>query len=101
MGFQKGHKKAGGRPRGGKNKTTVAVKVALHEAFDKLGGVPSLVKWGKDNPGEFYKLWCKTLPTEIKNADGETFRLQIVEEIVGDNHQDNPTPPDPGGIPPK
>lgn len=99
MGFQKGHAKAGGRKPGGRNKTTVAVKVALHQAFEKLGGVPKLVEWGKENPGEFFKLWVKTLPTEIKNADGEAFKLQIVEEIVADTHEDDPATSHAGGVP--
>ncbi len=56
----------GGRQKGTPNKTTKAVKDALSECFDKMGGVESLMKWGNDNPTEFYKLWVKMLPTEIK-----------------------------------
>lgn len=82
MAAPKGHKRYGGRKKGSVNKTTTAVKAALHEAFEQLGGVPKLVEWGKDNPGEFFKLWVKTLPTEIKNADGEAFKVQNVTEVV-------------------
>ena len=71
----------GGRKKGTPNKSTAAVKAALVDAFDQLGGVGSLVKWGKKNPTEFYKLWSKLLPTEIKNADGEKLRIEVVEEI--------------------
>lgn len=59
-------KKTGGRQKGTPNKTTVAVKEALADAFDQLGGVSSLVEWGKGNPDEFYKLWVKMLPAEVK-----------------------------------
>lgn len=97
MGAPKGHKKYGGRQKGTPNKSTAAVKSALVDAFEQLGGVGALVEWGKDNRGEFYKLWAKLLPTEIKNADGEALRLQLVEEIVSaDGSQDNPTVPSPG-----
>ena len=82
MPAHKGHAKAGGRKKGVPNKSTAAVKAALHEAFAEMGGVASLVAWGKKNRTEFYKLWAKMIPTEIKNADGEAFRLGIVEEIV-------------------
>lgn len=78
----------GGRAKGTPNKTTTAVKDALHQAFEKIGGVPALWKWGQlpDNRGEFYKLWIKTLPQEIKaehtGPDGKPIPLCIVETIV-------------------
>ena len=71
----------GGRQKGTPNKLTASVKAALVAAFDQLGGVDSLVKWGKKNPGAFYPLWAKMLPTEIKNADGESFRFTLGDEV--------------------
>lgn len=61
-------RKTGGRQKGTPNKTTVAVKKALEQAFDGLGGVPSLIAWAKSEPAEFYKLWAKLLPNEFKVA---------------------------------
>lgn len=58
--------KTGGRQKGTPNKTTLAVKEALSQCFDEMGGIQSLRDWGKENPTEFYKLWVKMLPTEIK-----------------------------------
>lgn len=55
-----------GRPKGAQNKTTVAVKDALTEAFAGLGGVAHLQSWANDNPTEFYRIWSKLLPTEFK-----------------------------------
>ena len=75
-------KKTGGRQKGTPNKTTAAVKEAMVQAFDQLGGVPALVEWAKSNPTDFYKLWAKLLPTEIKNADGEAFKVQTVTEVI-------------------
>lgn len=73
--------KTGGRQKGTPNKSTAAVKNALSEAFDKLGGVDSLVAWGKEEPAEFYKLWVKMLPQEVKaehtGADGEPLGISI------------------------
>jgi hypothetical protein len=100
MAAPKGHKKAGGRRPGTPNKTTTAVKAALVEAFDGLGGTAALIEWGKLNPGEFYKLWAKLLPTEIKNADGEAFRVAVVEEIVSANDSEDHSPaPGPAPLP--
>ncbi len=67
---RKGDPKTGGRQRGTPNKTTTAVKAALHEAFDHLGGVPSLVRWAKREPREFYKLWAKLLPEQAMEHSG-------------------------------
>jgi hypothetical protein len=81
MPFKKGQKKVGGRKKGSTNATTANVKAALVEAFDELGGVPSLVKWGKKNPSHFYAIWSKLLPTEVKNPDGDTFRIGIGADV--------------------
>lgn len=58
-------KKTGGRQIGTPNKTTATVKAALEEAFDRLGGVDSLVTWAEAEPTEFYKLYAKLLPAEL------------------------------------
>ena len=79
--------KTGGRQKGTPNKTTRNVKEALAQAFEELGGIPSLVMWGKENPDEFYKLWVKLLPTEVKaeltGQDGGAI-ITRVERVVID-----------------
>jgi hypothetical protein len=55
-----------GRPKGLPNKTTIAVKEALQQAFQGIGGVPALTEWARENQGEFYKLYSKLLPTEVR-----------------------------------
>lgn len=72
----------GGRKPGQVNRTTRAVKQALVEAFDKLGGVSSLVKWAKEEPTEFYKLWAKLLPTELTANVSVTHNLAQQLEAV-------------------
>lgn len=79
--------KTGGRQKGTPNKMTKNVKEALAQAFDEIGGVPSLVMWGRENPEEFYKLWVKLLPTEVKaeltGQDGGAI-ITRVERVVID-----------------
>lgn len=55
-----------GRVKGVRNKSTLAVKEALTAAFEGLGGVKTLQDWAHENQTEFYKLWAKMLPTEVK-----------------------------------
>lgn len=59
-------KKTGGRQKGTPNKTTASVKAASESAFNQLGGVKALVKWAQDDPGEFFKLYSKLLPIEMR-----------------------------------
>lgn len=76
-GRKPGGKKTGGRKKGTPNRVTASIKSALVEAFDALGGVPSLVKWGKENQTEFYKLVARLVPVEVGIGDGEGKGLTI------------------------
>ena len=54
-----------GRKKGELNRTTVAVKEALLMAFEGIGGVSALTEWGRENPGDFYRLYVKLLPRQM------------------------------------
>lgn len=54
-----------GRKKGSQNKVTKAFKEALLDAFHGLGGTDALIKWGKENPTEFYKIAARLIPTEV------------------------------------
>jgi hypothetical protein len=58
--------KTGGRQKGSLNKTTKAAKLILEESFRDMGGKAAFVRWGRENPTEFYKIWAKLLPADIK-----------------------------------
>ncbi len=58
-----------GRKRGVPNKTTASMRAAWIEAFDKLGGVDALVRWGKTNPDDFYKSATKLIPQDVTSGD--------------------------------
>lgn len=45
-------------------RTGVAAKEKLSEAFERMGGVAGLVRWAKKNPTEFYRLWARLIPKE-------------------------------------
>ena len=66
--FKKGDPKPkdSGRVKGTKNKRTVEVAEALQAAFDGIGGVEALIKYGQRDTEGFYKLWVKMLPQQIK-----------------------------------
>lgn len=78
--------KTGGRKKGTPNKATVEVKTALQQAFEHRGGIAALVSWADENPTEFYKLWAKLLPNEIKaelgGPDGGAIAHDVRVEFV-------------------
>lgn len=83
MARPKGQPKLGGRKKGTPNKKTTAVKEALQEAFEGMGGVKSLMAWAKTEPGEFYKLWVKILPLTVTGDADSKSPLQITVHRAG------------------
>jgi hypothetical protein len=49
----------------------------LKHAFDLIGGIPRLAMWGHQNPGDFYKLWVRTVPTQITGENGGALRIEL------------------------
>jgi hypothetical protein len=83
--FAKGNKLAGSR-KGRPNKSTASIKDAFVQAFDRLGGVDALVKWGKTNPTEFYKQVTKLIPVEVTGKDGADL-VQTVKVLIVDGKE--------------
>lgn len=78
--------KTGGRKAGTQNKLTVTVKQAFEDAFKTLQADPKvkLVKWGKENPTEFYKLSSKLIPAEITaNINVQESALELLARGTG------------------
>lgn len=55
-----------GRPKGLRNRVTVAVKTTILEAFKLEGGVVYLRKVAKEDPRTFCALLGRLLPTELR-----------------------------------
>lgn len=68
-----------GRPKGSKNKATLAIKEAVLQAFVRLGDVDGLVAWAQENRTEFYKIAARLIPTEthVEAPGGLNFTLYV------------------------
>jgi hypothetical protein len=55
-----------GRPKGCENKLTRDAKAAFQSAFDEIGGAEALAKWARENSTEFYKLYARLIPTDMR-----------------------------------
>lgn len=66
-----------GRIKGKSNKQTASVKQCIINAFEEMGGVKNLTKWGMENQTEFYKLWGRMIPHEVTGEDGGDIQVTI------------------------
>ena len=60
-----------GRPRGSKNKISLALKEAILKALDELGGHEYLVRLGIENSSAFASLLGKVLPTTLDTSESD------------------------------
>tara|TARA_R110002096_G_scaffold14507_2_gene50271 strand:- start:148 stop:465 length:318 start_codon:yes stop_codon:yes gene_type:complete len=47
------------------------VVYAFQSCFENLGGVPRMAMWADENPGDFYKLYARLLPSQASSVLGE------------------------------
>jgi len=78
VGFEKGHKKLGGKVKGTPNKITKTVKETVLAVFNDLQSDPknNLLEFGKKYPREFYQIAAKLIPTEL-NAKVEEIKIRF------------------------
>jgi len=50
---------------------------AFNSAFELIGGVPRLATWAHENPGDFYRIYGKLLPSQSQNIVGDDGKLKI------------------------
>lgn len=55
-----------GRPKGAINKLSGTAKENIAAVFVRLGGTSAMAEWANENKTEFYKLYSKLLPVDIK-----------------------------------
>jgi hypothetical protein len=97
--YQPGHDRPGpGRPKGSKNKTTLALREAILAALDSVGGPEYLAKLAIENSSAFASLLKSVLPTTLEASDsdgGGPTTIQFCRVIVmpdGSRHIEGKTP---------
>ena len=50
---------------------------AFNAAFELVGGIPRLAMWAHENPGDFYRIYGKLLPSQSQNIVGDDGTLKI------------------------
>jgi hypothetical protein len=82
-----GTRPGAGRPKGSQNKTTVKIKEAVLEAFEKKGGVKYLMRLADEDPKTFTILLAKILPQEMIAEVNETTSSYVFNMIQPDNEK--------------
>ena len=91
--FKKGEPRPAnaGRKKGSKNLTTIAVKEAILQALENVGGVKYLENLAEKDPRSFVQLVGKVVPAELK-ADLGASALQVtVRDYSGLNREEAET----------
>ena len=74
-----------GRPKGVPNKMTMAVKDAIAQAAEQLGGVNRLVEWAREDPLNERAFWSsiytKLLPLQVTGANGDAIKTDNVWRV--------------------
>ena len=52
-------------------------KDQIRHAFDLIGGIPRLAHWAHANPGDFYKIWARTIPSQVTGEGGGPIQVQV------------------------
>lgn len=54
---------------------------AFLDAFEMIGGMPRLAVWANENPGDFYKLYARLLPSQASQALGEENVMRVIHVL--------------------
>ncbi len=58
-------RKTGGRIAGTPNKVTTIFKDAVRTVYEDIGGHKAFAEWARENPGDFYRIASRLIPTEL------------------------------------
>ena len=73
-------RKTGGRQAGVANRLTTAFKTAVQIVYEDIGGHKAFAEWARENPGDFYRIASRLIPTEIA-ATGESLNRSITVQL--------------------
>ena len=76
-----GARAGAGRPKGVPNQTTIDLKNAVIEAFERAGGADYLLGVAKSDPKTFTSLLARCIPTESKNENRNVYANDLVDRI--------------------
>jgi len=70
----------GGRKAGSKNKMSACARENVIAVFNRLGGTAYMAEWAEENPSEFFRIYARLVPQELKasiDPDANTVKVAI------------------------
>lgn len=79
MPFKKGEPRepGPGRPKGTPNKTSKTAKENIMAVFEGMGGTITMQAWANANRSDFYKIYGRLIPTDVK-IDPEANKIEVI-----------------------
>lgn len=68
------------RPVGSKNKIQASARENVLCVFNRLGGTAYMAAWARENPTDFFKIYARLVPQELKTAidpDANELKLRV------------------------
>jgi hypothetical protein len=69
-----------GRRKGVPNKFTVGAKAIVELCFDDIGGREAFAAWARKHRTEFYKVFARLIPVDVRAQVEHVTRLSYAEE---------------------
>lgn len=76
------HTPPAGRPKGVPNKTTSTAKDNIMAVFNGLGGTSAMKKWAEDNQTDFYKIYARLIPADVKLSGDAENPITVIQRTI-------------------
>lgn len=79
-----------GRPKGVPNKITGTAKENIQAVFTRLGGTARMAEWAEQNQTEFYKLYARLIPADVKLSGDAENPITVIQRVIVSPNGKNP-----------
>lgn len=73
-------KRPPGRKAGVKNKMSATARENVIAVFTRIGGTAHMAEWARENPSDFYRMYSRMIPQEVKatiDPDANTINVAV------------------------
>jgi len=71
-----------GRPKGVPNKVSGNAKENIQAVFLRLGGTSRMAEWAEENPTDFYKIYSRLIPTDVKLSGDAENPITVIQRTI-------------------